>query len=91
MKANNFNVMKGPGGVYWMESMESGKKIYASNGILEVADLLDKFSGPVSATGVPVPVTDVETNPKKLAKLINDDPNQDLFTESEMAYGCFGS
>jgi hypothetical protein len=43
MKANNFNVMKGPGGVYWMESMESGKKIYASNGILEVADLLDKF------------------------------------------------
>jgi hypothetical protein len=66
-----------------MESMESGKKIYASNGILEVADLLDKFSGPVSATGVPVPVTDVETNPKKLAKLINDDPNQDLFTESE--------
>jgi biopolymer transport protein ExbD len=29
MKANNFNVMKGPGGVYWMESMESGKKIYA--------------------------------------------------------------
>jgi hypothetical protein len=63
MKANNFNVMKGPGGVYWMESMESGK-IYASNGILEVADLLDKFSGPVSATGVPVPVTDVETNPK---------------------------
>jgi hypothetical protein len=55
MKANNFNVMKGPGGVYWMESMESGKKIYASNGILEVADLLDKFSGPVSATGV-VPV-----------------------------------
>jgi hypothetical protein len=37
MKANNFNVMKGPGGVYWMESMESGKKIYASNGILEVA------------------------------------------------------
>jgi hypothetical protein len=28
-----------------MESMESGKKIYASNGILEVADL-DKFSGP---------------------------------------------
>jgi hypothetical protein len=27
MKANNFNVMKGPGGVYWMESMESGKKI----------------------------------------------------------------
>jgi hypothetical protein len=49
MKANNFNVMKGPGGVYWMESMESGKKIYA-NGILEVADL-DKFSGPVSATG----------------------------------------
>jgi hypothetical protein len=58
-------------------------KIYASNGILEVADLLDKFSGPVSATGVPVPVTDVETNPKKLAKLINDDPNQDLFTESE--------
>jgi hypothetical protein len=45
--------------------------------------LLDKFSGPVSATGVPVPVTDVETNPKKLAKLINDDPNQDLFTESE--------
>jgi hypothetical protein len=43
--------------------MESGKKIYASNGILEVG-LLDKFSGPVSATGVPVPVTDVETNPK---------------------------
>jgi hypothetical protein len=43
MKANNFNVMKGPGGVYWMESMESGKKI-RSNGILEVADLLDKFS-----------------------------------------------
>jgi hypothetical protein len=41
--------------------VESGKK-YASNGILEVADLLDKFS--VSATGVPVPVTDVETNPK---------------------------
>jgi hypothetical protein len=38
--------MKGPGGVYWMESMESGKKIYASNGILEVADLLDKFKGP---------------------------------------------
>jgi hypothetical protein len=66
------------------------QKIYASNGILEVADLLDKFSGPVSATGVPVPVTDVETNPKKLAKLINDDPNQDLFT-GEMAYGCFGS
>jgi hypothetical protein len=29
MKANNFNVMKGPGGVYWMESMESGKKKYA--------------------------------------------------------------
>jgi hypothetical protein len=26
MKANNFNVMKGPGGVYWMESMESKKK-----------------------------------------------------------------
>jgi hypothetical protein len=24
MKANNFN--EGPGGVYWMESMESGKK-----------------------------------------------------------------
>jgi hypothetical protein len=62
--------------------MESGKKIYASNGILEVADLLDKFSGPVSATGVVVPVKEVETNPKKLAALINDDPN-DLFTESE--------
>jgi hypothetical protein len=46
MKANNFNVMKGPGGVYWMESMESGKKIYASNGILEVADLLDNSAGP---------------------------------------------
>jgi hypothetical protein len=45
-----------------MESMESGKKIYASNGILEVADLLDKFSGPVSATGVVVPVKEVETN-----------------------------
>jgi hypothetical protein len=27
MKANNFNVMKGPGGVYWMESMESKKYI----------------------------------------------------------------
>jgi hypothetical protein len=25
MKANNFNVMKGPGGVYWMESMERKK------------------------------------------------------------------
>jgi hypothetical protein len=37
-------------------------------------------SGPVSATGVPVPA-DVETNPK-ISKL-NDDPNQDLFTESE--------
>jgi hypothetical protein len=38
MKANNFNVMKGPGGVYWMESMESGKKNIRFNGILEVAD-----------------------------------------------------
>jgi hypothetical protein len=36
--------------------MESGKK-YTPNGILEVADLLDKFSGPVSATGA-VPVTE---------------------------------
>jgi hypothetical protein len=45
MKANNFNVMKGPGGVYWMESMESGKKIYASNGILEVADWINS-AGP---------------------------------------------
>jgi hypothetical protein len=44
--------------------------------------LLDKFSARI-CDGVPVPVTDVETNPKKLAKLINDDPNQDLFTESE--------
>jgi hypothetical protein len=72
--------MKGPGGVYWMESMESGKNI-RSNGILEVADCWIN-SRPV-CDGVPVPVTDVETNPKKLAKLINDDPNQDLFTESE--------
>jgi hypothetical protein len=38
-------------------------KKYASNGILEVADLLDKFSG-MYLTGVPVPVTDVETNQK---------------------------
>jgi hypothetical protein len=45
MKANNFNVMKGPGGVYWMESMESGK-IYASNGILEVADCWINSAGP---------------------------------------------
>jgi hypothetical protein len=63
MKANNFNVMKGlvecTGWKAWKVA-----KIYASNGILEVADLLDKFSGPVSATGVPVPVTDVETNQK---------------------------
>jgi hypothetical protein len=44
MKANNFNVI-GPGGVYWMESMESGKNI-RSNGILEVADLLDNSAGP---------------------------------------------
>jgi hypothetical protein len=58
MKANNFNVMKGL--VECTGSMESGKK-YASNGILEVA-LLDKF-GPVSATGVVVPVK-VETNLK---------------------------
>jgi hypothetical protein len=47
MKANNFNERKG-----W--SVLDGKhgkwqKIYASNGILEVADLLDKFR-PVSAT-----------------------------------------
>jgi hypothetical protein len=46
MKANNFNVMKGPGGVYWMESMESGKKIYASNGILEVAVCWINSAGP---------------------------------------------
>jgi hypothetical protein len=26
MKANNFNVMKGLVELYWMESMESGKK-----------------------------------------------------------------
>jgi hypothetical protein len=43
MKANNFNVMKGlvecTGWKAWKV-----KKIYASNGILEVADLLDKFS-----------------------------------------------
>jgi hypothetical protein len=41
MKANNFNVMKGPGGVYWMESMEKRMRTSCS-------DLLDKFSGPVS-------------------------------------------
>jgi hypothetical protein len=42
------------------------EKIYASNGILEVADLLDKFSGPcICEMGVPVLVIDVETNPKK--------------------------
>jgi hypothetical protein len=45
MKANNFNVMKGlvecTGWKAWKVA-----KIYASNGILEVADLLDKFSGP---------------------------------------------
>jgi hypothetical protein len=64
MKANNFNVYeRACGGT----DGKHGKwqKIYASNGILEVADLLDKFSGPVSATGVPVLVIDVETNPKK--------------------------
>jgi hypothetical protein len=44
--------------------------------------LLDKFSGPVSATGAVVLVKEAETNPKKLAA-INDDPEQDLFTESE--------
>jgi hypothetical protein len=43
MKANNFNVER----AWW--SVLDGKhgkwqKIYASNGILEVADLLDKFS-----------------------------------------------
>jgi hypothetical protein len=55
-----------------MESMESGKK-YTLNGILEAAELLDKFSGPVSATGAVVLVKEVETNPKKLAA-INGDP-----------------
>jgi hypothetical protein len=26
MKANNFNVMKGPGGVYWMKAWKVAKK-----------------------------------------------------------------
>jgi hypothetical protein len=47
-----------------MESMENGKKIYASNGILEVADLLDNSGTSISATGVPITCKEVETNPK---------------------------
>lgn len=82
MTANNFKVMKGPGGVYWLESMENGKKVFASNGILEVAELLDRFSGPTNADGK-TEETHVETNPAKLAKLVDDNPNQVLLTKAE--------
>jgi hypothetical protein len=43
MKANNFNVMKG---LVECTGWKVAKKIYASNGILEVADLLDNSAGP---------------------------------------------
>jgi hypothetical protein len=56
-------------------------KKYASNGILEVAEL-DKFSGPVCNWSSSSCKRSWD-KPKKLAALINDDPEQDLFTESE--------
>jgi hypothetical protein len=82
MVANNFSVMKGPGGVYWLESMENGKKVFASNGILEVAEMLDKFSGKADANGV-LPDKHVETNPVKLAQRVIADPKYEAFTDSD--------
>lgn len=88
MKAKNFNVMKGPSGIYWLESIENGKKVYASNGILEVAELLDKFSEPPAT----VPTTPAEKkqaeelaapHPKKLADKLIKNPDKDPFNESD--------
>lgn len=82
MTANNFKVMKGPAGTYWLESLENGKKVFASNGILEVAELLDRFSGPLNPEGK-TEETKVETNPKKLAEIVAKHPNAELLSEAE--------
>lgn len=88
MKAKNFSVMKGPSGIYWLESNENGKKVYASNGILEVAELLDKFSSPPAT----VPTTPAEKkkaeatavpHPKKLADKLIKNPDKDPFSEAD--------
>jgi hypothetical protein len=52
MKANNFNVMR----AWWSVDGKHGK--WQKYTLLVFGSLLDKFSGPVSATGVPVPVTE---------------------------------
>jgi hypothetical protein len=41
----NLTVMRSKSGRYWFESKETGKPVYAVNGILEVKQLLDKFGG----------------------------------------------
>lgn len=83
MEANNFSVMKGPKGTYWLESEENGKRVYASNGILEVVDLIERFNVKKDSSGKVVPEKEVVTDPKRLADQIQKNPNKDLFTESE--------
>lgn len=89
MVENNFSVMKGPGDVYWLESNENGKKVYAANGILEVAELVNKYN---KAAETKVSDTKVGGGPKtvpgkpavkKLSDIVAKNPAPKELTKSE--------
>jgi hypothetical protein len=88
MKENNFQVMRGTGGTYWLESTEGdGKRVYAANNIREVADLLNKYSAPpVKGEEPPATPKTVITQPKKLKSIMKANPDKDMFTTSEKWY-----
>lgn len=89
---NKFNVMKGPGGEYWIESLENGKKVYAVNGIREVAELVDRFNidqtkEEAQNNTVPGAAPTIPTlKPKKLSTRVAENPDADNFTDSEKWY-----
>jgi hypothetical protein len=43
MQKSNLTITRAPSGRYWLESNEDGKRVYAKNSILEVAELLEKY------------------------------------------------
>lgn len=89
-------VMKSATGRYWFESMETGKPVYAVNGILEVKELLDRFGGSKikpedTKPGTVVPEEEQEENTKPIEELTPDNYEEGFSDSDNWMLAAFGT
>ena len=78
IQKNNLTITKSPTGRYWLESNEDGTRHFAKQGILEVAELLDNYTG-ASVAGDKVVYPDIPGSGNEEEEQIVDKDKEPVF------------